>query len=758
MRIPGYNIIDTLGEGGMAVVYLAIQEGFEREVALKVLDSRLSKDPNFGERFLREARIVSRLVHPNIVTVYDLGVHEGNHYLSMEYVPGRDLKHCRFDLTLQRSLEAVKDIARALDYAARKGCVHRDVKPDNIMLHEEDGRAVLMDFGIARIVDHASEMTQTGTTLGTPHYMSPEQARGGVVDARSDLYSLGVVLFLLLTGYLPYDSDSAVSIGVMHLTEAVPRLPEHLTPFQPIINRVLAKDPEQRYQTGAELSAALDQITAAQIADMERVGEGLFAEGRHSEAPTSQQTAVHQTPVGWDREAGEQARPSPDTSQEPEQAPVTEELYALRDEEPEAEREPSSGMPVALALLLVLSLGGTGYYFRADLFDYWAQVRALWTEYRQTEPETRFDPSAPAHEPVGPTEALADETPGPDPKLNRLGFDLAPLGAQAVEDSGSTEASISEPELRIDQDPEPIEPAETTDSVAVANLARIQVEDAGASSRTEGRRSVQDGQSATPESETSPVGSERVPQTDVEPEPEPESEPEPSPLEQARRLSLQASLATEAGDLEEALTLLDRGLTLIPGNRDMAAQRTLVQQRLDQQRLARQRAAQRDARLREIRSAMANENLAAAESQLQLAREEFPQASSEWADLDNELAQLRQALGPRIQRLVVSSEPLTALPDAVQPPIRPGRILHLGLAYANFKATNQVIQAILYDGARQIQLAQVAGVVRGPEGEAYLRLERPVAGFPEGGYQLEVVLGGRVLLSEAFRVEESPSP
>src|SRR5690606_23075971 len=169
--------IDTLGEGGMATVYLAIQESFEREVALKVMSTSLLKDPSFGERFLREARIVSRLVHPNIVTVYDLGVHEGNHYLSMEYVPGEDLKERRYELDMVQALGVVKDVARALDYAGRKGYVHRDVKPENIMLHAEDSRAVLMDFGIARATDVASGMTQTGTTMGTPHYMSPEQAK-----------------------------------------------------------------------------------------------------------------------------------------------------------------------------------------------------------------------------------------------------------------------------------------------------------------------------------------------------------------------------------------------------------------------------------------------------------------------------------------------------------------------------------------------------------------------------------------------------
>src|SRR5690606_6505750 len=210
------------------------------------------------------------LVHPNIVTVYDVGIHDGYYFLSMEYVPGQDLTRKRYELSLTDNLLVIKDIARALDFAGKKGYVHRDVKPENIMLHEESGRAVLMDFGIARISDTASGMTQTGMAIGTPHYMSPEQAKGQTVDTRADLYSLGVVLFLLLTGRVPYHADSAVVVGIMHVSEDIPRLPAALQIFQSIIDRVLAKNPAERYQTGADLIADIDALTMQDIAAAEQ--------------------------------------------------------------------------------------------------------------------------------------------------------------------------------------------------------------------------------------------------------------------------------------------------------------------------------------------------------------------------------------------------------------------------------------------------------------------------------------------------------
>jgi len=260
LEIPGYQIVRVLGKGGMATVYLAVQQIFERQVALKVMSTSLAEDPAFGQRFLREARIVSQLAHPNIISVYDVGVHQNAYYLSMEYIAGPDLKQAREQLSLAQKIQILLDIAQALEFASGKGYVHRDIKPENILLRKDSLSAVLMDFGIARAAQSDLAMTQTGMALGTPHYMSPEQAKGQVVDHRSDLYSLGVVFYYLLMGSVPYHADSAVAIGIKHLTEPVPELPEPWVPLQPFISGLMAKLPQDRFQSATELISALKKV------------------------------------------------------------------------------------------------------------------------------------------------------------------------------------------------------------------------------------------------------------------------------------------------------------------------------------------------------------------------------------------------------------------------------------------------------------------------------------------------------------------
>lgn len=260
LDIPGFQIQKEIGRGGMARVYLAVQRKFGRLVALKVVSGEYTRDPKFRERFIRESRINARLTHPNIVQVYDVGTHEGALYLVLEYVRGGDLnQRLERGIRLSELVGVIKDMCRALDYAHGKGFVHRDIKPENI-LFREDGSAVLTDFGIARITDSDPSITRVGTVVGTPQYMSPEQASGKELDGRSDLYSLGVVLYRMLTGDVPYKADSAVSIGIKHLQEPIPRLPNYLKAFQEVVDRCLAKQRDQRFQNGAELAEALDGV------------------------------------------------------------------------------------------------------------------------------------------------------------------------------------------------------------------------------------------------------------------------------------------------------------------------------------------------------------------------------------------------------------------------------------------------------------------------------------------------------------------
>ncbi len=261
--IPGYRIVRPLGQGGMATVYLAMQENFEREVALKIMSPNLlAADHTYGERFLREARIVARIVHPHIVTVHDVGVHEGLHYLAMEYVAGQDLREARSRLSLRQSLTVIRQIAGALEEAHHKGYVHRDIKPENILIHRNGGRAVLTDFGIARPLGSDDDSAQLGGTIGTPAFMSPEQALGQPIDHRSDLYSLGVVCYFLLIGQVPYAGDSPVAVGMKHALDPIPRLPAGLAIAQRFIDTALAKHPDHRFQTGDSFASAIDVLVA----------------------------------------------------------------------------------------------------------------------------------------------------------------------------------------------------------------------------------------------------------------------------------------------------------------------------------------------------------------------------------------------------------------------------------------------------------------------------------------------------------------
>lgn len=258
--IEGYKLLSKLGKGGMATVYLGVQECFDRQVAIKVMHPN-AQDKSHGERFIHEAKVVAKLNHPNIVSVYDVGISGKFHYMAMEYLPGGDLsERIAQGLSQEKAISITKALASALDYAHSKGYLHRDVKPDNI-LFKEDGTAVLTDFGIAKAKTPNANLTQIGQVVGTPKYMSPEQSKGAELDAQSDLYALGVLLYEMLTGNVPFDGDDAFSIGIKHLKDPAPPLPEALAQYQHIIDKLLAKNPAKRFTSGQALIDALNNPT-----------------------------------------------------------------------------------------------------------------------------------------------------------------------------------------------------------------------------------------------------------------------------------------------------------------------------------------------------------------------------------------------------------------------------------------------------------------------------------------------------------------
>jgi len=264
-----YRILDRIGSGGMADVYLADDTHLGRRVALKVLHRRFAEDGDFVERFRREASSAAGLQHPNVVSVFDRGDHDSTYYIAMEHLPGQTLKELvtsEAPLSQLRAVHFGLQLALAAGFAHRRGVIHRDLKPQNAIVDENDTLKVT-DFGIARA--GASEMTETGSIMGTAQYLSPEQAQGHAVTASSDLYSIGVMMYEMLAGRLPFDGDSAVSVAVKHLSEAPVPIAEIRPDIHPLLDtavmRCLAKDPAARYASADELAADLEAAKAAMV-------------------------------------------------------------------------------------------------------------------------------------------------------------------------------------------------------------------------------------------------------------------------------------------------------------------------------------------------------------------------------------------------------------------------------------------------------------------------------------------------------------
>jgi eukaryotic-like serine/threonine-protein kinase len=327
-----YQIIAHLGTGGMAEVYCATDMQLGRKVALKILHERFAADEQFVERFKREASAAAGLQHQHLVAVYDRGEWAGTSYIAMEYVAGRTLKQIVTEtdpptpLGLGRAVDLTVQILRAARFAHRRGVIHRDFKPQNVIVDDE-GRAKVTDFGIARA--GASDMTQTGSIMGTAQYLSPEQAQGHAVNARSDLYSIGIILYELLTGRVPFDADSAVTIALKQVSEA-PVPPSQINPavtpeIEAVVLRALAKAPNDRFADADEFIAALDAAASripsaaamaaaeAAAAALPAVAMGAGAMAPSPPIPPSPVTGGYQSDPSYERGAAADILPRLET-------------------------------------------------------------------------------------------------------------------------------------------------------------------------------------------------------------------------------------------------------------------------------------------------------------------------------------------------------------------------------------------------------------------------------------------------------------
>lgn len=258
MDISGYKVERVLAEGGMAIVHLATQELLDRHVALKIL-KKFDK-PEQSKRFINEGRFIASLTHQNIITIHDIGVIGDQHYISMEYLDGGDLEsRIQGGISPETAISLLRIIANCLDFVHSKGIIHRDIKPANI-LFRSDNTLVLTDFGIAKYLDQDTSLTTDGTAMGSPDYLSPEQAECKPLDGRTDIYSLGIVLYEMLTGEKPYQGDSYIETVMAHITEPIPLLPPHLECYQGLLERMIAKDPDERFDSAADMVAFINKI------------------------------------------------------------------------------------------------------------------------------------------------------------------------------------------------------------------------------------------------------------------------------------------------------------------------------------------------------------------------------------------------------------------------------------------------------------------------------------------------------------------
>ena len=808
MSIPGYRIVRTLGEGGMATVYLAIQENFQREVALKIMSPLLGRgDSSYGERFLREARIVAQLNHPHIVAVYDVGVHEQQHYLAMEYVAGEDLRSRHLKLNLKQSLSAVKQVALALDYAHKKGYVHRDIKPENVLLNEDSSRAVLTDFGIARPSGVESGLTQTGTAIGTPSYMSPEQALGKPLDHRTDLYSLGVVLYFLLVGDVPFTADSAVAVGIKHAVEPIPRLPAPLTRFQLIIDKALAKAADKRFQSGTEFAEAIDQLITQLQPELEIAWRAqLKAQAETPSAAPAAATVISganptaipgiatpaATPIKRNTEAamvlhaedrvGGQARNIPGRT-------------PIKSIPASAER---SKLPLVLTISVLLAGGaGAGYW-------YWQQQQqAAAVPTATTEPVVE-----PSVEPVAttPDNGATDRTASSGEIAAEPLTETAPVATSEQTDPQTTISAGDAQTVGNGSVPAPTDSsAEAPSNVNAPSADTTAAEPAQTPIErllADANKRLKAGKLIEPADDSAESLYNQVLKLDSK---------NAAAIEGRKNVGIalakQGLEASKNGDGLRASMLYERAVVLAPKARDVQ----LLKQRLDAARRGEQakplleRAKQLETAgnlitpannnaydlykqaqqidpastlalrgLSEVEVKLADEierlwrkgQVTEASALYAGAKERYPD-SKDIADAGKGILQATnrkpkpaetldaELERPEILTLRVSGNPLNSLPSEQTTLLVIGTSLHAAFTYQNFKPGSTVVEAQLYDDTHQIKLGSKRLTLNYDAGELRFQIDRPVEGFADGDYFLDLYANGERLTSLPFKIQRA---
>ncbi len=891
VEIPGYKVLRILGRGGMAKVYLAIQEVFEREVALKVMSKALAEDPNFGQRFFREAKIVSKLVHPNIVTVHDVGMHDGYCYLSMEYIDGQDLKHAVHSMDLRQKIRAVYDIAKALDYAGSKGYVHRDIKPENIMFHTSDGRAVLMDFGIARAAESDTQVTQAGTAIGTPHYMSPEQAKGKAVDHRSDIYSLGVVLFYILAGHVPFDAESAVAIGIKHITEPIPLLPSMYDALQPVVDKMMSKDLAKRYQNAKELMADLDLIDLevlehtvgfanstesehTTLQNMNRAGTD------HAEAFEIEEDDFHEAPAAYDAYVHHEA------SEIHDRAPVLPWLIAgsfvlavvgafVHFKNPELTQpliDRVTGAVPASESSVLISGKSAEEIMRHDLNN--AAGSEASVDNGDSRVSSASQDDAPSLNDFVPNDASKPlQEPLAKGQIDRSSAKSANTMVATSSVAGTPTAEELAAQEQVDREKEAallaslkekiiqLEDSYAGDDIYLSQLvgAYREAQKMAPSDAVIGERFTQFKKkevdtlySYAKKNGSSPTLDKRVQQLktlfpEIEENVFNEIIASGKQRKKVMSLVLEAQAYFKQNNLTKpsgrnALDIYNKVLSLDPENAEAAQGKKQISRKLSDAAQAKYQANNLDSALRSANKALSLDSkntdakklvkqingilgkqkkiatlLKKADQKIRKGQLFTPRGNGAFHDYqavlkadpqnttaregldrvvdalsakvwqlvgDEEFIQAKEMmrapvrefggnqrikslslaldeiigekildLEPRVEGMLIQGEPIESLAERFSEDFDAERSIYLGFRYENFQTNTTVLQAVLMDGTKRIQIAQVPVVVNGAAGESTFRIDRPVEGFPSGSYSVEVRLGRETLNSTLFRVK-----